>query len=435
MLLDNQRKIILFVIVILVAIGIFVNETKPIHKGLDIQGGISLVLQATATNKVPEITQDVMHSAISVIRNRIDGLGVAEPMIQQKGVDQIIVEIPSVRDPNEAVRIIGETTELRFMEQDVDPKTGTQKTIVKNGQSELSWKFTGLDGFMIQDARPSVANSMGTDWQVSLTFNGEGKKLFGDITTRLVGKPLGIELDGRIISSPVVNEAITGGSASIHGGFTAKTAQELAIKLRAGQFPVPLKMVENRTVGPTLGQEAVDKSTIAGIIGMGCVILFMFLYYRVPGLVASVALMIYAIITLAIFKLVPITLTVPGIAGFVLSIGMAVDANVLIFERTKEELRAGKSIHNAVEAGFERAFSSIFDSNVTTLISCSVLFYFGTGLIKGFALTLALGVLVSMFTAITASRNILRTVITMKKFKKPALFGIKPVKKTVEKAA
>ncbi|RYY00436.1 protein translocase subunit SecD, partial [bacterium] len=395
---------------------------------------VRLVLEAQPTEKIKEINQEVMRSVISVVRNRVDGLGVAEPLIQQKGEKQVIVEIPSVKDPQEAIRIVGETTELKFKEHDIDPVTGQQKTTLVNGKPELAWKETGLDGFMIKDAG-TQPNGMGNQWAVSISFNAEGKKLFGDITTRLVGKPLGIELDGRIISAPNINEPITAGSATITGNFTAKEAQELAIKLKAGQFPVPLKMVENRTVGPTLGAEAVDKSMIAGALGLGAVIIFMFFNYRFPGLVANIALIIYTLLSIAIFKLVPITLTVPGIAGFILSIGMAVDANILIFERTKEELRAGRSIYNALEAGFERAFPSIFDSNMTTLISCSVLFYFGTGLIRGFALTLGIGVLVSMFTAITVTKTFLRVLINIKRFKNPALFGIKPVVKKEAPAA
>ncbi|MFN8575625.1 MAG: protein translocase subunit SecD [Candidatus Sericytochromatia bacterium] len=425
----SSQKFLLLFIVALVFGSAFIISTKPIQEGLDIQGGIRLVLEAQTTDKIKEINQTVMKSAISVVRNRVDGLGVAEPIIQQKGDKQIIVEIPSVKDPEEAIRIVGETTELKFKEQVLDTTTNQPKTEVKNGKSEFVWKETGLDGFMIKDAG-SQPNGMGNSWAVNISFNSEGSKLFGDITTRLVGKPLGIELDGKIISSPNVNEPITGGTATISGNFTAKEAQELAIKLKAGQFPVPLKMVENRTVGATLGEEAVNKSMIAGALGLGAVIIFMFFNYRFPGLVADLALIIYTLLSIAIFKLVPITLTVPGIAGFILSIGMAVDANILIFERTKEELRAGRSIYNALEAGFQRAFPSIFDSNMTTLISCAVLFYFGTGLIRGFALTLGIGVLVSMFTAITVTRTFLRSLITIKRFKNPALFGIKPVART-----
>jgi len=410
----NQQKLMMIVILVVVILSSYINLTKDISKGLDIQGGIRLVLEAQTTEKVKEINKTVMGSVMSVVRNRVDALGVAEPIVQQKGSNQIIVEIPSVKDPQEAVRIIGETTELKFKEQ------------VRGPNGEITWKDTGLDGYMIKDAS-AVPQGMGTQWSVSLTFNAEGTKLFADITTRLVGQPLGIELDGRIISSPTVNESITGGIASITGNFTAKEAQELALKLKAGQFPVPLKMIENRTVGPTLGQEAVDKSIIAGTLGLGGVILFMFLYYRFPGLVADIALLIYSLMSLAIFKLIPVTLTVPGIAGFILSIGMAVDANILIFERTKEELKEGRSIFNAVEVGFDRAFASIFDSNMTTIISCAVLFYFGTGLIKGFALTLGIGVIISMFTAITVTKTLLKQLITYKKFKNPILFGVKPL--------
>jgi preprotein translocase subunit SecD len=410
----NQQKLMMIVILVVVILSSYINLTKDISKGLDIQGGIRLVLEAQTTEKVKEINKTVMGSVMSVVRNRVDALGVAEPIVQQKGSNQIIVEIPSVKDPQEAVRIIGETTELKFKEQ------------VRGPNGEITWKDTGLDGYMIKDAS-AVPQGMGTQWSVSLTFNAEGTKLFADITTRLVGQPLGIELDGRIISSPTVNESITGGIASITGNFTAKEAQELALKLKAGQFPVPLKMIENRTVGPTLGQEAVDKSIIAGTLGLGGVILFMFLYYRFPGLVADIALLIYSLMSLAIFKIIPVTLTVPGIAGFILSIGMAVDANILIFERTKEELKEGRSIFNAVEVGFDRAFASIFDSNMTTIISCAVLFYFGTGLIKGFALTLGIGVIISMFTAITVTKTLLKQLITYKKFKNPILFGVKPL--------
>lgn len=429
-MLSSQRNIFLIAILIMVIAASYVISVKPIQEGLDIKGGTRLVLEAQPTEKVKEINQTVMTSLMSVVRNRVDGLGVAEPIIQQKGDKQVIVEIPSVKDPQEAIRIIGETTELKFKEPVFDEK-GVQKYEVKNGKPEAVWKETPLDGRMIISSTTQPAG-MGGSWAVAVTFNSEGSKLFGDLTTKLVGKPIGIELDGVMISAPNVNEPITGGTASISGNFDAKSAQELAIKLRAGQFPVPLKMIENRTVGATLGVEAVDKSMLAGALGLGAIVLFMFFNYRFPGLVANVALLIYTLLSLAVFKLVPITLTVPGIAGFILSIGMAVDANILIFERTKEELREGRSIFNSLEAGFDRAFSSIFDSNMTTLISCIVLFYFGTGLIRGFALTLGIGVVISMFTAITVTRTFLRTLITFKKFKNPALFGIKPAAKPAQ---
>ena len=276
---------------------------------------------------------------------------------------------------------------------------------------------------MLTDARPINPNGQ---WEIEFKFNAEGAKKFGALTTELVGQPLGIFLDDALISAPNVNSPITGGSGVIQGSFSPEEARTLAVQLKAGQLPVPLKMVENRTVGPTLGQEAVDRSFRAGVIGLTVVLIFMLWYYRVPGVMANIALFLYALFNLAIFKLIPITLTVPGIAGFILSIGMAVDANILIFERTKEELRMGKSIFNAVEVGFKRAFSSIFDSNATTLISCVVLYYFGTGLIRGFAVTLAVGVIISMFTAITVTRTILRGVVRFRKMRNPAMYGVKP---------
>lgn len=414
---SSSRNIMLTFILGVIIASMYIISTKPIQKGLDINGGSRIVLEAQTTDKVKEIDQTVMSSVIAVVGNRVNGLGVAEPVLQQKGDKQIIVEIPSIKDPQEAIRIIGEMTELKFKEEDgVDEQTKQPK-----------WKDTGLDGRMITDAK-TQPNQAG-EWSVVVSFNSEGTKLFGDLTTKYVGKQIAIDLDGKVISAPRVNEPITGGTASISGGFDAKSAQELVIKLKAGQFPVPLKMVENRTVGATLGEKAVDASIFAGAIGLAGVVLFMFFNYRFPGLVANIALVIYTIISLAVFKLVPITLTLPGIAGFILSIGMAVDANILIFERTKEELKEGRSIFNALETGFDRAFSSIFDSNMTTLISSAVLFYFGTGLIKGFALTLGIGVVISMFTAITVTRTFLRTLITIKRFKNPALFGIKPVAK------
>jgi preprotein translocase subunit SecD len=280
---------------------------------------------------------------------------------------------------------------------------------------------------MLKDARANLRGA--SDWIIEFEFNSEGAKKFGDLTTELVGQPLGIFLDDKLVSAPNVNSPITGGSGLIEGGFTAEDAKKLAIQLKAGQLPVPLSMVENRTVGPTLGQEAVEKSFMAGIAGLIVVVFFMLWFYRVPGAMANISLIFYSALNMAVFKLIPVTLTVPGIAGFILSIGMAVDANILIFERTKEELRMGKSIFNAVESGFQRAFSSIFDSNTTTLISCAVLYYFGTGLIRGFAVTLAIGVIISMFTAITVTRTIMRVLVRFKKMRNPLLYGVKPARK------
>lgn len=410
----------LVVILVLVLASTWVMFTKPIKEGLDIQGGSHLVVEAQdvkekiVDGKVVEeavkVNQQVMQSAVAVVRSRVDGLGVSESLIQLKGDRQMIVELPGIQDPQEAVKLIGETAKLDFRKP--DPKNPGK------------WLEAGVTGRMLKDAR---ANLRGTnDWIIEFSFNPEGAKKFGDLTTELVGQPLGIFLDGKMVSAPRVNGAITGGNGLIEGGFTAEAAKTLAIQLKAGQLPVPLKMVENRTVGPTLGQEAVERSFWAGVSGLFIVLMFMLWYYRVPGIMANIALMLYTIFNLAIFKLIPITLTVPGIAGFILSVGMAVDANVLIFERTKEELRAGKSIFKAVELGFNRAFTSIFDSNATTLISCAVLYYFGTGLIRGFAVTLAIGVITSMFTAITVTRTLMNVVVRFRRFRNPVMYGVKP---------
>lgn len=416
----NRDKFVILFILILIAGSIWVAFNRPIKKGLDIQGGSHLVVEAQdvpqkiVDNKVVEeaikVSPEVMRSAVAVVRQRVDGLGVAEPLIQLKGERQIIVELPGIQNPQDAVKLIGETAKLDFRRQDSKDTT--------------KWVETGVYGKMLKDARANLRGA--NDWIIEFQFNSEGAKKFGDLTTELVGQPLGIFLDDKLISAPRVNSPITGGSGLIEGSFTADQAKTLAIQLKAGQLPVPLKMVENRTVGPTLGQEAVDRSFFAGVIGLGMVLIFMLWYYRIPGIMANVALFLYSLFNLAVFKLIPITLTVPGIAGFILSIGMAVDANVLIFERTKEELRMGKSIFNAVETGFKRAFSSIFDSNATTMISCAVLYYFGTGLIRGFAVTLAIGVIISMFTAITVTRTIMRVVVRFRKMRNPVLYGVKP---------
>jgi preprotein translocase subunit SecD len=419
----NREKFMLLFLVALLGVTSWLIATKPIKQGLDIQGGIHLVVEAKdvkekiVENKVVEaavnVNAEVMQAAIAVVRQRVDGLGVAEPMIQLKGERQIIVELPGIKDPQDAVKLIGETAKLDFRRQ--DPK------------NPAKWLETGVYGKMLKDARANLRGA--SDWIIEFEFNSEGSKKFGDLTTELVGQPLGIFLDNKLVSAPRVNQPITGGSGLIEGGFTAEDAKKLAIQLKAGQLPVPLEMVENRTVGPTLGQEAVEKSFMAGMAGMLVVVIFMLWFYRVPGAMANVSLIFYSSLNMAVFKLIPVTLTVPGIAGFILSIGMAVDANILIFERTKEELRMGKSIFNAVESGFQRAFSSIFDSNTTTLISCAVLYYFGTGLIRGFAVTLAIGVIISMFTAITVTRTIMRVVVRFKKMRNPLLYGVKPVRK------
>ena len=255
----------------------------------------------------------------------------------------------------------------------------------------------------------------------------EGTKLFGDLTKRLVGQPMAIFFNGEMNSAPVIREPITSGSAQISGGdngFSPQEAKQMADLLNAGALPVPAKIIEENTVGPTLGADSIAKSKVAGAIGLGFVMLFMIMYYRAPGIIADVALCLYGLFLFAIFKAVPVTLTLAGIAGFILSIGMAVDANILIFERTKEELRAGRTLFTAINSGFDRAFTSIFDSNMTTIITCAILYCLGTSIVKGFALTLAIGVIVSMFSAITITRNFMHLIFGTGKLEKPWLFGL-----------
>jgi preprotein translocase subunit SecD len=451
----DWRKFLLGIILVL-AIGsgyIVLNNTNKwpfeFKRGLDIQGGMHLVLQAQPTDKIKTITPQVMSAAIAVVRNRVDGLGVAEPLIQPKGEDQIIVDMPGIKDKDEALRLLGKTAVLTFRAHKPDFPTGKAAPIETNAPgvatspspgasvSPLSgaptrdavlptaasdWVLTGLDGTHITSARVDPVGE-GT-WAVVAEFNGEGTQLLADISRQLLHKPMGIFLDNKLVSDPVVQSELNGGNVQITGNFDVKEANELMIVLKAGSLPVPLEVIENRSVDASLGAESVHASIIAGFVGVALIMIFMFAYYRIPGLVANMALVIYIFIVLAIFKLIPITLTVPGIAGFILSVGMAVDANILIFERTKEELKDGRTLYMAIETGFRRAFTAIFDSNITTLLTCSILFYFGTGLVKGFALTLAIGVVVSMFTAITATRTLLHYLLEAKQFKSPVIFGV-----------
>jgi len=271
-------------------------------------------------------------------------------------------------------------------------------------------------------------NSSNGEWVVDLEFNDKGTRKFADLTTKLVGKPMAIFFNGELQSAPVIREPIIGGNAQISGGengFQYEEAKKMVDLLNAGALPVPAEIIEENSVGPTLGLDSLRKSEMAGIVGIGVVMLFMIFYYKAPGFIANIALIVYALLIFAIFKIIPVTLTLAGIAGFILSIGMAVDANILIFERTKEELRIGRTLFAAINAGFERAFTSIFDSNMTTIITCSILYMFGTSIVKGFALTLAIGVLVSMFTAITVTKNFMHLIFGSGELTHPDWFGLK----------
>lgn len=410
----KNKKIMFWAIILLVIAAVVVIFQKPTKLGLDLVGGSRLVLEAQTTPTVAKITPDMMDSLQYAIENRVNALGVSETTVQKVGDKRLLVEIPSISDPAKAKEFLGETADLEF-KRPQDAFNGTQ-----------SWISTGLTGKDVQKAL--VSTNQSGQWVVSLEFKSEGAKKFGKLTQELVGKPMAIFFNGDMMSAPVIQEPILGGSAQISGGdsgFAYEEAKKMVDLLNAGALPVPAKIIEESLVGPTLGADSIQKSKTAGIIGISVVMIFMLLYYRLPGFIANLALIIYGILIFSIFKMVPITLTLAGIAGFILSIGMAVDANILIFERTKEELKAGRTLFTAINAGFDRAFTSIFDSNMTTIITCVILYFLGTSIIKGFALTLVIGVLLSMFTAITVTKNFMHLLFGAGQLKHPGWFGLK----------
>jgi preprotein translocase subunit SecD len=377
----------------------------PIKQGLDLAGGTHVVLQVDTSKVASADRQQALDSDTEVIRRRINLFGTNEPIIQssQVGNDyRIIVDLPGVKDADQAVALVGKTAQLELREI-VDPAL---PPIYPNT------KPTGLTGadFVSAQANPVSQSSTqaSTGYQVDFSLTDDGGKKFDELTKRLSGKEIPIFLDGQLISSPVVNGEISGGKGTISGNFTASAAKELATQLNAGALKAPVHVAQQTTISPILGSQPIQRSLIAGALGLIIIALFLILYYGRLGLVATAALGIYALLTLAIFKIIPITLTLAGIAGFILSVGMAVDANILIFERMKEELNSGKSRDIATELGFKRAWTSIRDSNIVTIATSLILYYTTTDLVRGFALTLLIGVLVSMFTAIVVTRTILR---------------------------
>ena len=454
--MQRQRSLLALIIVLVIA-AIWVLFQFPVAQGLDLRGGSQLTILVKPTEEIKQITTEQLEAVQTVIENRVNALGVSEPVVQTIGQDQILVQLPGVNDPEQAERVLGGTAQLDFRRESFETaallnvrqkelsqllqqqaaQPGEQAAIkekiaAKQQQIvELQPKLferTGLTGRNLRYATAAPAQ-VGNQWKVAIEFDAQGAQLFADLTRQVAsdGSRLGIFLDNELISAPGVSReyektGITGGRAEISGNFNAQSATELALQLRGGSLPVPVEIVENRTVGATLGRDSIQRSIYAGVGGLILVLIFMVVYYRLPGIIADVALAIYALLTWAAFALLGVTLTLPGIAGFILSIGMAVDANVLIFERTREELRAGKSLYRSVESGFYRAFSSILDGNVTTIIACAALFWLGSGLVRGFALTLAIGVAVSMFTAITCSRTLMMLAISLPGLRKPELF-------------
>ncbi|HEY3117161.1 MAG TPA: protein translocase subunit SecD [Chloroflexota bacterium] len=420
-------------------------DRQGFRLGLDLQGGTHLVLQAD-TSKVSdptEISQRV-DGVEKIIERRINAYGVSEPIIQRQGDDRIIVDLAGIKNVEEAKNLIGKTAQMDFCEQKSQipgqpapgrlcasqpvPATANQPppqqyyvstaTGSDGTEKELTGAYlTKADVSFDQTNRP----------QINFTFNSDGGTLFGQITTRIKGKQLGIFLDGQPLQIATVQDVIKD-QGRITGGFTLDEAKNISIQLNAGALPLPVSVIQETTVDATLGADSVRKSVVAGEIGLLVVALFMILYYRVLGVVAVTALLVYSLLVLAIFKLWPVTLTLAGTAGFILSLGMAVDANILIFERMKEELRSGRTVGAAIEEGFRRAWPSIRDSNVSTMITCVILIWFGSNfgaaIVVGFGYTLFIGVVVSMFSAVVVSRGLLRAVMAGRPRVNPAYFGM-----------
>ncbi|MCX5803930.1 MAG: protein translocase subunit SecD [Proteobacteria bacterium] len=374
--------------------------------------------------EIANIKDNAVRQALETIRNRIDQFGVSEPVIVKQGENQILVQLPGIKDPQRALELIGRTAQLEFKLVDEENasrvtvgaipegseiltmRTRNRETGIATTTSILLKKQTLLTGELLTDARVRIGGEFGNEPYVSIEFDSEGARIFDKITAENVGKRLAIILDNTVYSAPVVRERISGGKASITGGFTMDEAKDLSIVLRAGALPAPVKVVQNITIGPTLGQDSINRGIKATILGSILVIIFMVVYYRFSGIIANIALLLNLMYLLGAFSALKATMTLPGIAGIALTIGMGVDSNVLIFERIREELRLGKTVRAAVDSGYQKAWVAIFDSHITTLITACVLFMFGTGPIKGFAITLIIGMIINLFTAVFGSKTI-----------------------------
>lgn len=415
-----------------------VNKNYPFLKESGLTTDEKMLELSIDADEVKKIKDYAVEQAVQIIRNRVDQFGVSEPVIQRQGVDHILVQLAGITDPERAVNLIGKTAQLKF--HLVDEAVNTEENI-KSGNippddiilySKVIDKVTGqviskkpyvlkrdpvLTGDYLVEAEVRISSQFNEPY-VSIKFDPVGSKIFEEVTAENVNKRLAIVLDDNVYSAPVIREKISGGEAQISGSFTMEEAKDLAIVLRAGSLPAPVKILENRTIGPSLGLDSINKGVVAGIIGVTAVILFMLIYYRFSGFVASIVLLSNAILILGAMGMFRATLTLPGIGGLILTMGMAIDANVLIFERVREELRLGRTPWNALEAGYEKALATILDSNITTLIAGVVLFQFGTGPVKGFAVSLSIGIISSIFTAVFVSKTIFMTLYGNKEIKK-----------------
>ena len=392
----------------------FFTGKFPIKLGLDLQGGTELILQADMSKIIVADRDSALESARQVIEKRVNLFGVSESVVQSSKLgDQrrILVELPGIKDSSSAANLVGKTAQLDFREIPASAAAEASKSGIPILAFAQRTSLTGADLKKATVIFGSTGKKSGP--QVSIEFTDIGAQKFGEITKRNVGKPLAIFLDDQPISAPVVQQEILGGKAEISGNFTTEEAKNLSIQLNAGALPVPIEILEQRSIGATLGEQSIQRSLMAGAIGIITVAIFMVAYYGIYGILADIALIVYSLLVLAVFRtglflIPPVTLTLAGIAGFILSIGMAVDANILTFERMKEELRSGRAGKDALEHGFNRAWTSIRDSNISSLITATILYIFGTSVVRGFALTLAIGVLVSMFSALVVTRTVLR---------------------------
>ena len=459
--------------------------TTPLQLGLDLRGGSQITVEVQPAGEITRVGSEQLEAVKVVLDRRVNGLGVAESTLQTVGDNQLVLQLPGEQDPTRAARVLGDTAlmEFRSIREGAETefrrlqslRTQAQAVLTLREQQErLGEPLAELDDEQLKEARQSlgVTETAGSDndqlkllvgkvdeklltlltptaltgqdlvsagrqplqnnpsnWEVTLNFNADGAEAFALLTKSIAGtdRLLAIVLDGEVISAASVGPqfetaGITGGAATISGNFSAEEARELEVKLRGGSLPLPVEVLEVRTIGPTLGAENIRRSLMAALSGLALVAVFMVLLYRLPGGVAVIALSLYALFNLAVYCLIPVTLTLPGIAGFILSIGMAVDANVLIFERIKDELRRGNTLIRSIDTGFSQAFTSIVDGHLTTLISCSALFFLGTGFVKGFAATLGIGVVLSLFTALTCTRTLLRFLMGYAGLRRPANF-------------
>ena len=396
------------------------QKNSKIKLGLDLRGGIHLEYTLDESKLTPGTnTSEAIDKAIDILRNRVDGLGIAEPYIQREGEKSIVVELPGAKDPEEAKQILGKTAQLQFKLVVEDKKLKEQAfegnipadcemlEMKHDGSQLLLKKEALLTGDSLNNARAeSGLGALGNEVHVSIDFNKEGASTFGKITGDNIGKKIAIVLDDKVYSAPVVKDRIPNGKAVISGNFGIKEANDLAIVLRSGSLPAPLIQIHENIVGPTLGQDSIKSGMLAGLIGILAIMLLMAVYYKKSGLIADVGLLCNLLYLVGAMAMLGATFTMPGLAGVILTMGMSVDSNVLIFERVREELRAGKTVMTAVDQGYKKAFWTIFDSHVTTLITAAILFVFGTGPVKGFAVTLSLGVIISLFTALIVTKVI-----------------------------